>query len=169
MKFWIKKFHEISWNFSKILIENIQKTLSMNFHCNSMFLLCSKILKNIQMWKKFILENSRNSLSKSTKKAGSIWLIFFMIILHNFHEFSRSKNQPGIRKKNTRKFLLGFTVSLTVTVTVNFKLYISFTIIKLNLYQKSFVRFYLNFCFLLNSKIKKELNRMKNDQRIFSH
>ena len=107
MKFWIKKFHEISWNFSKILIENIQKTLSMNFHCNSMFLLCSKILKNIQMWKKFILENSRNSLSKSTKKAGSIWLIFFMIILHNFHEFSRSKNQPGIRKKNTRKFLLG--------------------------------------------------------------
>ena len=30
-----------------------------------------------------------------------------MKILHNFHEFSRSKNQPGIRKKNTREFLLG--------------------------------------------------------------
>ena len=30
-----------------------------------------------------------------------------MKILHNFHKFSRSKYQPGIRKKNTRKFLLG--------------------------------------------------------------
>ena len=56
---------------------------------------------------KFFLENSRNSLSNSCKKAESIGKNIFLNIHQKFHEFSGKQNLPGIGEKKTRTFLLG--------------------------------------------------------------
>ena len=89
---------------------------------------------------KFTIENIRNSLSNSMKKADIIGKNIFLIIHQRFHEFSGKQNQPGITKKKTQKFLLGklnaliclnyLSLNRTASRSINIEKYVFFILDK---------------------------------------